>query len=134
MISDQLTKEKDENETHIVNLNLTNLNPSDKTLLFHDMSFPHEKFELESTNIKSSSYNPGANKLTYKGNLIPLKIDLLQKLNPANIIKPIQEKINQVKESLTHPNSPAFGGIKFWSPEQIWEKIHGAGQNFFTGE
>lgn len=110
------------------------LEPSDKTLLFHEPSFPEDKFESDvMINKKSSNIKPETNNVGYKGNLKPIKLELFQKFNPINVVKPIHEQIVKVKESLMHPNNPAFGGIHFWSPEQFLEKIHQTGHHFFTG-
>lgn len=79
-------------------------------------------------------FSPDIHSGVHMANLKPLKFDLLQKLNPANIVKPIHDKIVKVKESFVHPNHPAYGSVQFWSPEHIWEKIHQTGHNFFTGK
>lgn len=135
----EVSFENTENGTHIYTETetpiQTNLQPSDKTFLFHDASFPDDKFEPEiSVDTKSSDIQPGANSLSHKGQFKPIAQEIFQKFNPASFVKPLQEKLNKVKESFVHPNNPVYNGVHFWTPDQIWEKIHETGHHFFTGE
>lgn len=119
------------------NLNTNNVtlfsinNASDKTFLPHDESFPKNKFE---TKHYIEERNKKKHELTNESNMkkfVPLKVQLLQQLNPINILKPVQDKLEKVKETLqlTAPNT-----VQFWSPDKIWEKIHLSGHNVLTGK
>lgn len=64
------------------------------------------------------------------GKLVPIKVHVLQQLNPVNILKPLQEKIQKVKETLQLPPNT----IQLWSPDNIWEKLHQRGHHILTGK
>lgn len=103
----------------------TDLKPKDKTFLNHAAEYPQIMFDTQNEETGESSVAA----TSLKGN-----IPFFQKFNPANLLKPFQEKIDRVKESLLHPNSPAYGGVQYWGPDSLWEKIHQTGHHVFTGK
>lgn len=106
------------------------MEPTDKTLLNHGNEYPQGMFDSQNEESEDTAVQGlAAGATSIKGS-----IPFLQKLNPANLLKPFQEKIERVKESLLHPNSPAYGGVQYWSPDNLWEKIHQTGHHVFTGK
>lgn len=94
-------------DNELLSENQTNLQQSDKTL--------HE----------AANINPEISSVSQKGNLVPIKQQFLQNF---------QKNIDKIKEILLHPNNPAYGGVQFLSPNNIWEKIHQTSHKVFTGK
>lgn len=72
----------------------------------------------------TANIQPEISSISQKGNLVPIKQQFLQNF---------QKNIDKIKEILLHPNNPAYGGVQFLSPNNIWEKIHQTSHKVFTG-
>lgn len=111
-----------------------------ETTTFTADTITNDKLLLEDEEVLSpetlSSFEPDSSKPTNINTKLggdPLMLEILKKISPENLLKPVREKLELIKDYLLHLNHPNYGGVQFLSPQQIWEKVHEAGSHFLTG-